>query len=135
TALRNYQSHNGLEVTGNLTAETENSLTGSASAGNKRSYNDVQSKENLSQNQPYRSQDLSQSQSMPSASSQNQSTRDSLGLSSENNLSDREDIRHIQQALTDLMYNPGEVNGMMSSQTQQAIREFQYLNGLPVTGN
>jgi lipid-binding SYLF domain-containing protein len=33
------------------------------------------------------------------------------------------------------MYNPGEANGMMSSQTRQAIREFQWLNNLPVTGN
>jgi len=32
------------------------------------------------------------------------------------------------------MYNPGDVNGMMSSETQQAVREFQWLNSLPVTG-
>src|SRR5215813_900203 len=36
TALRNYQSHMGLEVTGNLNAETENSLM-DKTAGNRRS--------------------------------------------------------------------------------------------------
>jgi lipid-binding SYLF domain-containing protein len=108
TALRNYQSHNGLEVTGNLNAETENSLTGTAAASSSTSRN---------QNQPY------------------SSTRESLGLTSEGTVSNVEDIRQVQQALADLMYNPGEANGMMSSQTRQAIREFQWLNNLPVTGN
>jgi len=51
------------------------------------------------------------------------------------NLSNLEDIRQVQRDLADLMYNPGDINGMVSSQTQQAIREFQWLNNLPVTGN
>jgi lipid-binding SYLF domain-containing protein len=52
----------------------------------------------------------------------------------ESHLSSIEDIRQVQNALTALEYNPGEINGMMTSDTQQAVREFQLLNGLPVTG-
>jgi lipid-binding SYLF domain-containing protein len=33
------------------------------------------------------------------------------------------------------MYMPGEVNGIMTQQTRDAIRRFQFLNNLPVTGN
>jgi lipid-binding SYLF domain-containing protein len=47
----------------------------------------------------------------------------------------RQDVMQIQKALKDREYNPGEINGMMSSDTHQAIREFQMLNGLTVTGN
>jgi lipid-binding SYLF domain-containing protein len=45
------------------------------------------------------------------------------------------EIRQMQQALADLQYNPGPANGKMTSQTRQAIREFQWLNDMPVTGN
>jgi len=47
---------------------------------------------------------------------------------------DLEDVRQAQMALKNRGYNPGEVNGMVSSQTQDAIRQFQTSNGLPVTG-
>jgi lipid-binding SYLF domain-containing protein/peptidoglycan hydrolase-like protein with peptidoglycan-binding domain len=110
-ALRNFQSHNHLEVTGTITPETQSLLMGTASTG--------------SSNTSSSSQDLSQ----------NRSTRESLGVGAPGTVSEPEDVKQIQQALADMQYNPGEVNGMMSSQTQQAIREFQWLNNLPVTGN
>ena len=44
------------------------------------------------------------------------------------------DVKQIQQALSDLGYTPGDINGMISAQTQDSIRQFQWLNGLPVTG-
>lgn len=46
-----------------------------------------------------------------------------------------EEVKDAQQALSDLGYDPGDINGMMSSDTQQAVREFQWFNDLPVTGN
>src|SRR5262249_7255696 len=46
-----------------------------------------------------------------------------------------EDIRQVQQSLTDLGYAPGDINGMMSSDTRAAVRQFQWMNSLPVTGN
>jgi lipid-binding SYLF domain-containing protein/peptidoglycan hydrolase-like protein with peptidoglycan-binding domain len=98
TALRDFQSHHGLEVTGTINSETEKALM--ASAGT------------TSRSKPA----TSESKPAPTTSSV-------------------EDIRHLQQALTDLGYSPGDVNGMMTSQTQEAIREFQFLNNLPVTGN
>jgi lipid-binding SYLF domain-containing protein len=55
--------------------------------------------------------------------------------SPDKNLSDREDVRMTQLALRALEYNPGEANGMLTAKTRQAIREFQWLNSLPVTGN
>jgi lipid-binding SYLF domain-containing protein len=111
TTLRNYQSHHGLEVNGTIDAETENALLHGATASTYRS---------SSQNQ---------------STQQNPSTRESLGLGAAGTVSSLEDVRQVQQALADLMYNPGEANGIMTAQTQQAIREFQFLNNLPVTGN
>jgi lipid-binding SYLF domain-containing protein/peptidoglycan hydrolase-like protein with peptidoglycan-binding domain len=132
TALRNFQSHNHLEVTGTITPETESMLMGTAStsssnssASSYRSQTQQQTDQSLNQTQPSTSQDLSQ----------NRSTREALGVGAAGTVSEPEDVRQIQQALADMQYNPGEVNGMMSSQTQQAIREFQWLNDLPVTGN
>src|SRR5262245_32060416 len=47
---------------------------------------------------------------------------------------DLEDVREAQMALKNRGYDPGEMNGMVSSQTQDAIRQFQMANGLPITG-
>src|SRR5207237_2527524 len=65
---------------------------------------------------------------------QNQQSDASLGASAGSTASSVDDVKQIQQALTDLMYNPGDTNGIMTAETQQAIREFQWLNSLPVTG-
>ena len=46
-----------------------------------------------------------------------------------------EDIRQAQTALKNRGFDPGEINGMLSSETQDAIRKFQSANNLPVTGN
>jgi len=62
-----------------------------------------------------------------------QGTTDHQGREKPANMS-RDDVMQIQRALRDWEYNPGAVNGMMSPETKQAIREFQLLNGLPVTG-
>lgn len=45
-----------------------------------------------------------------------------------------DDVKRIQQQLADLGYNPGEPNGVMTSDTQEAIRQFQWINSMPVTG-
>jgi lipid-binding SYLF domain-containing protein len=99
TAIRNFQSHNGLQVTGNINSETHQALmqTGTATTSTSQ---------------------------MRTQTTQRQKTT----MSSDQ-------IRHVQQALADLQYDPGEINGMMTAKTQQAIREFQYLNNQPVTGN
>jgi lipid-binding SYLF domain-containing protein len=47
---------------------------------------------------------------------------------------DLEDVREAQMALRNRGYDPGEMNGMVSSQTLDAIRRFQMANGLPITG-
>src|SRR5262249_48100892 len=110
TALRDFQSHNNLHVTGMLNAETQNALLRGASARNQReSYNESQ---------------------QPSFAGQTSQ----LGTTSEPVASSVRDVKQIHQSLTDLGYNPGEVNGMVTSQTQEAIRQFQWLNSLPVTG-
>jgi lipid-binding SYLF domain-containing protein len=49
-------------------------------------------------------------------------------------VSDLESVKQIQVALEDLGYLPGNPTGMMSSDTQEAIRQFQWWNNLPVTG-
>ncbi|MGH7828476.1 MAG: peptidoglycan-binding domain-containing protein [Candidatus Binatia bacterium] len=45
-----------------------------------------------------------------------------------------EEIKEVQQALKEKGHDPGEIDGVMSSQTQQAIRAFQQKNGLQATG-
>jgi peptidoglycan hydrolase-like protein with peptidoglycan-binding domain len=40
----------------------------------------------------------------------------------------------IQQALKAKGFDPGKIDGVMSSQTQEALRKFQKANGLQVTG-
>lgn len=114
TAIRNYQSHNHLEVTGKLDSQTQNSLglhTDTASSSDRTNQG--------------RSSELAQNQGV----SGTQGREKSADMSS-----NRDDVMQIQRALRDWEYNPGQVNGVMSQQTKQAIREFQLLNGLPVTG-
>jgi len=164
TALRNYQSHNHLEVTGTLTPETETALnipeSGPATAGvNRGQQGEYQSGQSQQRNQgqtpsslgrssdagrqtPDQNQSNQSNQSKDYSNQPNQSQNapqhgtapEALGRSADNAVSDLGDVRQVQQALKDLMYAPGEANGMMTSQTQQAIREFQWLNNLPVTG-
>jgi peptidoglycan hydrolase-like protein with peptidoglycan-binding domain len=43
-------------------------------------------------------------------------------------------VRKAQQALMANGHNPGSTSGVMDSNTQQALREFQKANKLPVTG-
>lgn len=45
-----------------------------------------------------------------------------------------DDVRKAQQALRANGHNPGTASGVMDSQTQQALRDFQKANNLPVTG-
>ncbi|MFN0262379.1 peptidoglycan-binding protein [Tepidamorphus sp. 3E244] len=44
------------------------------------------------------------------------------------------DTRAVQQALDELGYDPGPVDGLYGGQTAAALRRFQENNGLPVTG-
>jgi peptidoglycan hydrolase-like protein with peptidoglycan-binding domain len=44
------------------------------------------------------------------------------------------DIRRVQEALKAKGMDPGPVSGTLNSKTQQALRQFQKANGLPVTG-
>ncbi len=44
------------------------------------------------------------------------------------------DLRWLQQALTDLGYNVGGIDGLMGPKTQKAIEAFQKAEGLEVDG-
>ena len=43
-------------------------------------------------------------------------------------------IRSVQQALNDRGYNAGPIDGQYGTATQDAVRRFQQVAGLPVTG-
>ena len=43
-------------------------------------------------------------------------------------------VRKLQQALKDKGYNPGQVDGIIGSQTRQALRQFQQSQGIASTG-
>jgi len=45
-----------------------------------------------------------------------------------------DDIKAAKQALMSKGLNPGPMDGTLDSQTQQALRQFQQANRLPVTG-
>src|SRR5262245_13171973 len=129
-AVRDFQKQNNLKVTGTLNRETMAALgitsqkstttTTKPSAAGTTSH----SKEKSAPGKP--------TSSIPN---QNPSTREALGVSSQGTISNVDDVLRVQQALADLMYDPGDINGLMTAKTQQAIREFQFLNNLPVTGN
>jgi hypothetical protein len=43
-------------------------------------------------------------------------------------------VRSVQQALNDRGYNAGPIDGQYGAATQNAVRRFQQVAGLPVTG-
>jgi carboxyl-terminal processing protease len=45
-----------------------------------------------------------------------------------------EDVKRAKEALRAQGHNPGSIDGNMDSRTQQALRDFQRANKLPVTG-
>jgi peptidoglycan hydrolase-like protein with peptidoglycan-binding domain len=45
-----------------------------------------------------------------------------------------DDIKNAKEALKAKGIDPGPINGTMDSKTQQALRQFQQANNLPVTG-
>jgi lipid-binding SYLF domain-containing protein len=129
-ALRDFQKQNNLKVSGTLNHETmaalgvtsQKSTTTTTKPGAPGSTSP--SKDKSAPGKP--------TSSIPS---QSPSTREALGVSSQGTISNVEDVRQVQQSLVDLMYDPGDINGLMTAKTRQAIREFQFLNNLPVTGN
>ena len=46
----------------------------------------------------------------------------------------RQDVQQAQEALKNQGYDPGPIDGIMGSQTRQAVRDFQSKNGLRQTG-
>jgi len=47
----------------------------------------------------------------------------------------QQNIRQVQEALKDQGHDPGPIDGVMGSQTSQALKEFQKANGLKQTGS
>ncbi len=47
---------------------------------------------------------------------------------------DNEGVVQAQQELVAAGFNPGPVNGLLTAETQDAIRAFQSAKGLPATG-
>ena len=43
-------------------------------------------------------------------------------------------VYNIQSSLTRLGYNPGPVDGQYGRRTAEAIRSYEYNNGMPITG-
>jgi hyperosmotically inducible protein len=43
-------------------------------------------------------------------------------------------VRRVQEALKDKGHDPGQIDGVLGPQTQQALREFQKAENLPATG-
>ena len=127
-ALRDFQQENNVKVTGTLNHATMAAL--GVTAQKPRST----TKSSTSRTTPGKEKSH---QGKPTSGITNQSstTREALGFSPQGTVSNVGDVIQVQTALTDLMYAPGDINGLMTAKTRQAISEFQYLNNLPVTGN
>jgi peptidoglycan hydrolase-like protein with peptidoglycan-binding domain len=48
---------------------------------------------------------------------------------------DHHDIKKVQETLRDKGYDPGPIDGVMGSQTREAISQYQQSQNLPVTGH
>lgn len=58
----------------------------------------------------------------------------SRSASQSQGMSSQQDVRQAQEALKNQGHDPGPVDGVMGSQTRQALRAFQSKNGLKQTG-
>jgi peptidoglycan hydrolase-like protein with peptidoglycan-binding domain len=106
-ALRNFQSGQGLTSSGMIDEPTMNALE-------------------------INSQSRQQANQMPQAVPRTEQAPGNIGVGP--TAFDLEDVRQAQMALRNRGFDPGEMNGMISSQTQEAIREFQRAHNIPVTG-
>ena len=123
-ALRNFQSGQGLTSSGMIDEPTMNALQIKPLAG---SITNTQTSGNLSNSQSPR-----QDNQMPPAVPRTEQAPGDIGVGP--TAFDLEDVRQAQMALRNRGFDPGEMNGMISSQTQEAIRQFQKANNLPITG-
>jgi len=128
-AIRNFQSSQGMTASGMIDEATLVALqiqtapaTGSTS--------NPQTSSNIGNSQMPQQQQ--QNQTPPEALPRTEATPSDVGVGP--TAFDREDVRQAQMALKNRGFDPGELNGMISSQTMDAIRQFQMANGLPVTG-
>ena len=58
-----------------------------------------------------------------------------LCLASRVSASDQDNIKKVQETLRDKGYDPGPIDGVMGSQTRQALSQYQKAENLPVTGH
>jgi len=80
----------------------------------------------LAQTAPDTKRDPAISEKMPS-SSQREGTAGTSQVSPD-------DIKNVKEALKMKGIDPGPINGTLDSKAQQALRQFQKANDLPVTG-
>ena len=58
-----------------------------------------------------------------------------LSLTPRASAGDHDDIKKVQETLRDKGYDPGPIDGVMGSQTREAISQYQKSENLPVTGH
>jgi peptidoglycan hydrolase-like protein with peptidoglycan-binding domain len=58
-----------------------------------------------------------------------------LSLAPRASAGDRGNIKKMQESLRDKGYDPGRIDGVMGSQTRDAISQYQKSENLPVTGH
>ena len=57
-----------------------------------------------------------------------------LGKVKGHNRMSAEKIKRVEEALQERLHDPGHIDGVIDHRTRDALREFQKLNNLPVTG-
>ena len=58
-----------------------------------------------------------------------------LSLPPRASAADRDNIKKVQQTLRDKGFDPGPIDGVMGSQTRNALSQYQKSENLPVTGH
>jgi lipid-binding SYLF domain-containing protein len=131
-AIADFQRLQNLYVSGHLDPQTEAAL-GIGTMQNKTGEENKREKPAAPKPEPTPYNQNQTPQYDPDADHSNDigQTNTNMGLGTASTV---EDIKQVQIALKNRGYDPGDINGMVSSQTQEAVRKFQAANNLPVTG-
>jgi SH3 domain-containing YSC84-like protein 1 len=141
-AIREFQSQQGMAATGRLDQSTMAALQIDVAPGTgttqTSSLSDQQMKRQNEQIELGIPQEQQTLQTQPNQPAPNQQTQQTQQTPADIGVGPTafavEDIRQVQIMLKNRGYDPGDTNGMLSSETQEAIRQFQTANNLPVTG-
>lgn len=146
-ALEQFQQQRGLSPTGNINLATLSALgvqigqDGQATAGMSGSTMQSQQRGQFGQGMQQRGQQFGQQQRGQQGFGQGQQQQQQFGQSQQLQgegaqlYASPNEVRQVEQRLSQMGFDPGEADGRWSDQTEQALEQFQQQRGLSQTGN